>query len=69
MKIELPFLVRKNRVFRYNNVLIPEKFLFSGENMIYILRDIMKPYTEEIYFKTLVSHLKCFEFEDKNEAK
>jgi len=60
-------LVRKNRLFRDGEVLIPEKFLFSGENMIYVLRDIMCPYTEEIKFKDIVSNLKCFDFEDKNE--
>lgn len=63
LEIDLPFLKRKNRLFRDENVLIPEKFLFSGENMIYILRDLLTPYTESIKFKQLVANIKLFEYE------
>ncbi len=63
LEIDLPFLKRKNRLFRDENALIPEKFCFSGENMIYILRDMLLPYAEEIRFKELVANIKLFEYE------
>ena len=67
IKIELPFIKRKNRMFRWDNILIPEKFLFSGENMLYIIRDMLVPFDEEIKFKDVISNIKCLDF-DTNEV-
>lgn len=66
LKIELPFIMRKNRLFRDGNILIPEKFLFAGENMIYILRDMLTLFEDEIKVKEIFAHIKCLEYDTED---
>lgn len=64
--LELPFLSKKNRKFYIENIIVPERFLFHGENVIYIFELILKN-TQEINLKNIISQLKLFEIEDNSD--
>jgi hypothetical protein len=63
--IEIPFLSKKDRKFYVDNLIIPEKWLFTGENAIYIINNILLMMKESITLENMIGYLKFFEFGDK----
>lgn len=65
--IVLPFIKKKNRTFKYNNILIPEIFLINGENMLYILLEVFKAIPFDIKAKNIFKYISLFDFENIEE--
>lgn len=63
---ESPFIDKKNRIFKVENILIPEKYLELGENFIYILNEILNKYKIEITMGKVVEQLQIIDSEPTN---
>lgn len=66
ISIELPWIKKKHRRFNFENIIILEEFLFPGENIIYILNEVLSN-LNKINFRNIIENLSYFETEDKLE--
>jgi len=64
MNFELPYIKKKNRIFRIENLIVLENFLLMGENSIYLINDILNQ-VNTINFKAIIDNLALFDLEDE----
>jgi hypothetical protein len=64
--LELPWIKKKNRKFILDNIIVVENFLNPGENIIYILNEILNS-IEKVTFKSLLKNLSYFDTERQEE--
>lgn len=63
--LELPYISKKNRKFNVNEkIIIPEKFLKNGENVIYIFHQIISEIKNNITAELIIDGFLCFEMDE-----
>lgn len=67
VQYELPFISKNNRNFQIDNMIIPEKFLLNGENIIYLFDLIFQTFDDKITVKKTIENLRLFDVKSEQE--
>ena len=68
--VEMPFIIRKNRKFYVENIVIYEKFMIKGENSVYIINEVLNTLSkDDLNFKKIAQNLSFFEFDTNKESR